>query len=178
MRYYEITEKRILTEEMIVENLLQNLQKIISKTGEIGKGIIDQTSDQIIGSVNTVKDIATGSAAIVNLVKDKSKFENVVFLIKKWIKTRLKALEQNPIYENIIKYVWKIFPEGRGIKDFFMGLGLICIVNIPTTAINQGIDQTLNNFNLGAAIDSVVSAINPLSQLLNILQWLNLVYRK
>lgn len=148
MRLYEIAPQmagEILTEEMIREGFLDSIKK------KVGAMIDD--------NVSVVRNMNTALVVIYRVIKNSEYLELVTYQLKKTIKDKLKLIQSDLLQKTISK----IFPQGRGMKDFLISL---CIVGVINTVIEGAI--SIKDTVVDSIKDSLIQIPNLLGNLIDI----------
>lgn len=105
MRLYEIQGFGAYpTEELLLEGWLDSVKKSLG--------------DRVDKTVNVVNNTTAALQIFYKIGTNPEYLESVVFLLKKDIKQKLKALGDGPIMTKFKQFVMKIYPEGRKLLDF------------------------------------------------------------
>lgn len=172
MRAYEIVglNEGYLTEEMLIEGFVDSLARAV------GNKVQEQ--------ITVVNNTATAMVVLYKAVSNPQYLETITFLLKKQIKTNLKQFPDGPFKQAIVK----VFPQGRGLKDFLKALLLEATVKgvmkagklAKAEALDQIKDQVLNLESLlglaanGVGIFQVLKALGIANEVLfEMLTYLN-----
>lgn len=141
MRYYEIVglNEAILTESMLREGLLDSISKTIG--------------DQVNKKVTVVTNAATALQVIYKVVSNSQYLESMAFEIKRSIKRKLKIMADGTLKQAVSR----MFPDGRNLKDFIIGVCLVGVMNSLGKALSWAKDAAQ-----GAAMDQVKDAASGL----------------
>lgn len=146
MRYCEFsrTSAATLEEALLDEAFLNDLARSVK--------------NRAIGQVTVVNNAATTAQVLYKVCSNPQYLETATFELKRAIKSRLKQMPEGRLKAAIIKK----FPQGRGIRDFFASMALICVIN--SVALGKGMvqDQAIN-----AIIDNVINLDALIGQLLS-----------
>lgn len=135
MRLYEFENNSkimegMLTEEVLLEGFLDNIQKAIG----------DKAKEQ----VTIVKNSINAMQVLYKILVDPEQLETMTFLIKKNIKQTLKDLAGKPYLSPVITLIEKFFPVGRGLRDFMICLVLASVLKLAATLKDQAVDAVSN----------------------------------
>ncbi len=135
MRLYEIqTLCEYDNDDLLMEGWLESIK------GAVGSRI-DQT-------VSVVNNTTTALQVFFKIGSNEEYLETMTYLIKKNIKTNLKALGQGPVIDKFVAFISRIFPQGRKLLDFLKA----CVLNAVIQFVG-GIVEKIGNIK-GAMIDS------------------------
>lgn len=172
MRAYEIVglNEGYLTEQMLIEGFVDSLARAV------GNKVQEQ--------ITVVNNTATAMVVLYKAVSNPQYLETITFLLKKQIKTNLKSFPDGTFKQAIVR----MFPQGRGLRDFLMALLLEATVKgvmkagklMKAEALDQIKDQVLNLESLlglasnGVGIFQVLKALGIANEVLfEMLTYLN-----
>lgn len=143
MRYHEFS-KVSLNEDIINEAFLDSLVKAVG----------NKAKEQI----SIVNNSATAAHVLYKVCSNQQYLTTMVFELKRSLKSSLKNMPDNKVKKVIISK----FPNGRTLKDFFVALSLVCVVNAinQTKAMvqDQAIESVVNNLlNIENLIGQMIS---------------------
>ncbi len=147
MRYSEFSNAPAATleEALLHEAFLNDLAKTVG--------------NKAIGHIAVVNNAATTAQVLYKVCSNPQYLETATFELKRAIKAKLKNIPEGKLKAAIVSR----FPQGRGIKDFFISLALISVINTVALGKNmvqdQAINSVINNIvNLDALIGQLMSA--------------------
>lgn len=127
MRLYEIQGFGAYpNEDLLLEGWLDSVKKSLGNK-------VDQ-------AVTVVNNTASALQLFYKIGTNPEYLDTVVFLIKKDIKNKLKALGDGPIMTKFREFVWKIYPEGRKLLDFVK-----CCIICATLKLVGGLVEKYNS---------------------------------
>lgn len=150
MRYHEFAlqpalRESLLTEAQIREGLLDSIKQKISN-------VIDQ-------KVSVVTNMTTALKVIYDVVRSNEYLELVTFQLKKSIKEKIKMVQS----EELKKVMARIFPKGRGMKDFLISLCLMGLINSIIAGVTAIKDSVVDSIK-----DSLIKIPNLLGNLIDV----------
>ena len=130
MRLYEIAPPETLTEDMLMEGLLDNIKQTIR----------DKVKDQI----DVVRNTNEALQVIYKIMTDAKRLDTVTFELKRAIKSKLKQIAQVPALKKVHDLVSHYFPQGRAAKDFVVGIILVSVLNTGLVFKDELKDQVVD----------------------------------
>ena len=149
MRLYEFANndklyEGMLTEEQLHEGFLENIKNAIG--------------DKVDQQVKVVRNAMTAMQALYRMLSDKEHLETMTYLLKKTIKNKMRDLSDSLKLKPLMDLFEKYFPQGRGIKDFIIGLIVAAVLKVVEVAKDQALDTMVTN--LVTQLTSLPALIN------------------
>lgn len=151
MRYHEIQPQG------------SNLYEAILTEAELREGFLDsirQKIGQVIDKqVTNVNNMATALSVIYHVISNSEYLETATFLLKKAVKEKVKQIQS----DTLRKAIARVFPSGRGMKDFLVALCLVGLIN----SVIQGAIAIKDNI-VDSIKDSLIKIPNLLGTTLDV----------